>query len=115
MWEPSALSKSFPEVIPFSCKKGDLAPLAATVDRLFTDGTLNLSEDPVLFSARQYTTLAEVGKHLSLSLDAYAAGVPTDAASSDVEVALSYLSELTGKNVTEEIVQDIFSRFCVGK
>lgn len=115
VWAPSALSESFPEVIPFSCKKGDLAPLAATVDRLFTDGTLNLSEDPVLFSARQYTTLAEVGKHLSLSLDAYTAGVPTDAASSDVEVALSYLSELTGKNVTEEIVQDIFSRFCVGK
>lgn len=114
-WELSALSDRFSETIPFSCKAGDLARLTAIVDRLFTDGALNLSEDPVLFSARQYTTLAEVEKHLSLSLVAYEAGVPTDAASSDVEVALSYLSELTGKNVTEAVVQDIFSRFCVGK
>lgn len=114
-WDPSELSARFSHILPFSCKKSDLAPLAETVDRLFTDGALNLSEDPVLFSARQYTTLAEVKKHLALSLAAYDAGIPTDAASSDIEVALSYLSELTGKNVTEEVVQDIFSRFCVGK
>lgn len=114
-WDPSELSARFSHILPFSCKKSDLSPLAETVDRLFTDGALNLSEDPVLFSARQYTTLAEVKKHLALSLAAYDAGIPTDAASSDIEVALSYLSELTGKNVTEEVVQDIFSRFCVGK
>ena len=109
------LSARFPEAFPFPCKTGELTRLTETVDRLFTDGTLRLSEDPILFSARQYTTLAEVGRHLDLSLAAYRAGVPTDAASTDIEVALSYLSELTGKNVTEEIVQDIFSRFCVGK
>lgn len=114
-FDASALPDTFSEVIPFSCKSGDLTRLSETVDRLFTDGTLNLSEDPVLFSARQYTTLAEVERHLALSLSAYEAKVPTDAASSDIELALSYLSELTGKNVTEEVVQDIFSRFCVGK
>ncbi len=114
-FDPSVLSAHFPEAIPFSCKAGELTHLTETVDRLFTDGALRLSEDPILFSARQYTTLAEVGRHLDLSLAAYRAGIPTDAASTDIEVALSYLSELTGKNVTEEIVQDIFSRFCVGK
>ena len=33
----------------------------------------------------------------------------------DVEGAISALGELTGQNVREDIIQDIFSRFCVGK
>lgn len=109
------LSAHFSEVLPFSCRTGDYSALTKTVDRLFTDGTLTVGRDPVLFSARQFTTLSAVRDRISLALAAFRSGIPTDAASSDIEGALSLLTELTGKRVTDVIVEDIFSRFCVGK
>ena len=42
-------------------------------------------------------------------------GLPTDAASSDIEMALGAISEVDGRSVSEEVVARIFSRFCVGK
>lgn len=109
------LAERFQILLPFSCKNGDIAALTETVDRLFTDGALTPGRDPVLFSARQFTTLEKARKRLTLAIAAYRGGVPTDAASSDIEGALSFLTELTGKRVTDAVVQDIFSRFCVGK
>ena len=38
-----------------------------------------------------------------------------DAAVSDLELALSALSETDGRAVSEDVVSGIFSRFCVGK
>ena len=42
-------------------------------------------------------------------------GFSQDAASSDIERALGAISQLDGRAVSEEIVSDIFSKFCVGK
>ena len=33
----------------------------------------------------------------------------------DIEEAIDSLSLMTGKNVSEEVLENIFSRFCVGK
>ena len=43
------------------------------------------------------------------------AGVTPDAVLTDVEGALEALAELTGRAVREDVVERIFSRFCVGK
>ena len=43
------------------------------------------------------------------------AGIPEDAASSEIERALGALGEVDGRSVNEEIIKDIFTRFCVGK
>ena len=38
-----------------------------------------------------------------------------DTAASDLERAIAVICELDGKAVSENVVSDIFSRFCVGK
>ena len=43
------------------------------------------------------------------------AGLTPDAVLTDVEEALAALGELIGKTVREDLVDTIFSRFCVGK
>lgn len=43
------------------------------------------------------------------------AGADADAVLTDVEEAMTALGELTGKTVREDLVETIFSRFCVGK
>jgi tRNA modification GTPase len=46
---------------------------------------------------------------------ALSSGVPPDAALGELEIALGALGELTGKQVNEAILEQIFEKFCVGK
>ena len=54
------------------------------------------------------TKLASAGEPLKT-------GVTPDAVLSVAEAACSALGELTGRSVKDDIITDIFSRFCVGK
>jgi len=47
--------------------------------------------------------------------DALLCGVTLDAVGVCVDDAISALLELTGKRVTNEVCDEIFKRFCVGK
>ena len=41
--------------------------------------------------------------------------MPIDISSIYIRQALSDLGEITGKNVSEDIINDIFKNFCLGK
>ena len=94
---------------------GTVCALSETVNARFTDGKLNISRDAVIYSARQHSSLELALEYLDAACDALKLGVSQDAVSSDVEKAIGALGELDGRAVGEEIVGDIFSRFCVGK
>jgi tRNA modification GTPase len=47
--------------------------------------------------------------------EALTAGMTPDAVLSVTETACAALGELTGRSVKDDIITDIFSRFCVGK
>ncbi len=93
----------------------NLNEIERVVNALFTDEQLVVGEDAVLFSARQNASLARALEFVELAIGSLAAGFSQDAASSDIERALGAISELDGRAVSEEIVADIFSKFCVGK
>ena len=82
---------------------------------MFTDGEISLGEDAVVTTARQEATLLRARDFMDTALAAYGAGMAADAASSDLELAIGALSETDGRQVSEDIVADIFSKFCVGK
>ena len=110
-----ALGDGFTAVLPISAKIGDPLPLQETVERLFTDGTLVLGEDAILSSARQYATLCRTRDALIRAEEAISVGAPADMYLYDLTEALAALGEVDGRTVNEEIVAEIFSRFCVGK
>ena len=93
----------------------NLEAIAEMVNALFTDEKISIGEDAVIFSARQNAALARAEEFIAAAIESLAAGFAQDAASSDVERALGAISELDGRAVSEEIVSDIFSKFCVGK
>ena len=66
--------------------------------------------------AREAARLArEAAKALHSAADACARGEAVDLAVIDLQDALAALGRVTGDQVDEKLLDDIFSRFCVGK
>lgn len=69
----------------------------------------------LMCNVRQVAALRLVRDQLKHLLAQYALGAVDDALSIDLKGAILKLGEVTGDDVTEEVLDGIFSRFCVGK
>lgn len=100
-----------------STKKSDelYKKLSATVNRLMTDEKINVSDTAIVSSARQHAQLTRTQDYLELAISGLCDGFSQDAVSSDIERALGAISEHDSREVSEAVVSDIFSKFCVGK
>ncbi len=104
----------FETVLPISSITGaGMDALAPAVERLFAsdapcDGTL-------LTNVRHETAIRTARDSIDRTLDSLTSGATPDAILLDVEEALEAIAGLTGKTMREDITNDIFSRFCVGK
>lgn len=68
----------------------------------------------IVVGARQYAALSKAKEQLTDALRALD-GFSQDVAGLDMEQALATLEEVDGRTASEEIVNEIFSHFCVGK
>ncbi len=111
--EPSAFDK----VISVCAKDEEKTreQLAKIIDGLFTDEKLIAGEDAIVASARQNATLISLKEYVTSAIEAFEAAQFTDAAASEIELALGAISETDGKAVCEDVLNEIFSKFCVGK
>ena len=66
-------------------------------------------------SERELSILRRVLNHLEDIQKTISAGMEIDFISIDLRSALELLSELTGESVTEDVIDEIFSKFCIGK
>lgn len=78
--------------------------------------TANLDPDAaVLISERQRACAARASEAVKEAANALYNGCTLDAVGVCIDDALSALLELTGQRVTEEVTNEVFRRFCVGK
>ena len=67
-------------------------------------------------TAQRHIELAQsAANSLDSAVGAIEAGMPLDTAAIDIREALSNLSEITGENATEAVIDRVFEQFCVGK
>ncbi|HIZ56486.1 MAG TPA: tRNA uridine-5-carboxymethylaminomethyl(34) synthesis GTPase MnmE [Firmicutes bacterium] len=69
----------------------------------------------MLFNERQRSGAQQAVSALQEALDTLRAGMTLDAVTVSVESALESLMELTGEKVSDRVVDEVFSHFCVGK
>ena len=111
----NALSDAFDEVITLSAKEPSSRDIISeAINRLFNCGSIGSGENAIITNARQYAKVCEAltcVENAFSAIDAF--GV--DIAGTELEGAMGALGELDGRRVGIEIVDDIFSKFCVGK
>lgn len=72
-------------------------------------------EAPLLFNERQKLAVKKALDELKNALGALESGFTWDAVVISIDAAIDNLLELTGENLSEHIVNEVFSKFCVGK
>ncbi|MCX8019508.1 MAG: tRNA uridine-5-carboxymethylaminomethyl(34) synthesis GTPase MnmE [Chitinophagaceae bacterium] len=80
-----------------------------------TIGKENFAEDVVITNARHFSALEEILKSLKDVKAGLEKNLPTDLITIDIRRCLHYLGEITGSISTEDQLDFIFSRFCIGK
>ncbi len=109
------LKARFGRVVVLSAKDGEgLDALAAAVAAVTGVERLDGSQ-PVLATERQRQCALRCRECLDEATGALAAGLTLDAVTVSVSAAIDALLELTGGRATEAVVEQVFSRFCVGK
>jgi tRNA modification GTPase len=99
-----------------SAKTGEgLDDLRDALRAFLLEHRTDLTDDLVLTNARQHEAIVQGGRELRAAMDALDRQVPHEMVLLDLYGALSALDELTGEVVTEDILDRIFSTFCVGK
>lgn len=103
-------------VVTVSAATGDgMELLSKTVSELYGLGELTVGTDAVIWDAARRAELDSAAALLREAAYELESGAPEDAVCSSSELALAALRRTDGRGVSEEIVNGIFSRFCVGK
>jgi len=77
---------------------------------------LSASDSSVLVTnLRHYETLLTASKHLLNIRKNLSNFLPTDLLAEDLRAAISTLGEITGEISTDEVLGEIFGKFCIGK
>jgi len=106
---------TLPEIRAASAKTGNgIADLVNTSVRLLLGGKDQIRETS-LGTERQKNAVHTARSFLSNALRAAEEGFPMDAVSQDLEDALSSLGEITGEVTSADVLDTVFSGFCVGK
>ena len=82
---------------------------------LFFDGELQISSETVLSNLRHINALKEAKKDLLEVNESLNEKVFLDLIEVDLENVIAHISEITGAITTEDILDRVFSDFCIGK
>jgi tRNA modification GTPase len=120
-----AFAREFPELARDGAKQGYVHGSvrdSATVDavrsavaRIAWGGGIIDAGNALVANARQIDALTRASESLTHARSTIAAKQPIDLLSGDLSAAIAAYGEVTGETVTEEVLDAIFARFCVGK
>ena len=113
--EKARLEEAFPLVLDVSALTGaGLEALEDAIPKLL-GGEEPLPLGEILTNERQYAAVCRAAEAVDRAAEALRAGFTPDAVLTDTEDALAALGEVSGRSLREDLIEEVFSRFCVGK
>lgn len=96
-------------------EKNGINLLKETLKLMFFEGNLAFNDEIYITNIRQKTALWDAFSSLEKVIDSIEAGMPEDFYSIDLMDAYEALGRITGETMGEDLVNEIFSKFCMGK
>lgn len=75
----------------------------------------SLLDNTIVSNSRHYDSLTRAGESLDAVLTGLNTGISSDFIAMDIRQALHYLGEITGEISTDDLLGNIFGKFCIGK
>lgn len=109
------VKEDFP-IISFSTKEGiGIKKLQSVIQKMFFTGEIESNEEIFLINVRQKAAFQSALNSLSLVKSSIENQMPEDFYSIDLMSAYEELGTITGETVGDDLVNEIFSKFCMGK
>lgn len=103
-------------VLIFSSKEGEgLSSLEKTIQDVFFQGKVKYNDEIVVTNLRQKEALQAAERSLQEVLSSIERGMPEDFYSIDLMDAYTSLGKIIGEEVSDDLINEIFSKFCMGK
>ena len=104
------------QIIQTSTKEGTgVQELEEAIKQLFFQGEISFNDEIFAVNARQKDALLEAKSHLGLVLQSIEDDMPEDFYSIDLMNSYEMLGQVIGESVEDDLVEEIFSKFCMGK
>ncbi len=102
--------------VAVSARSGEgMSELKAALVAVVSGAAIDTSETVVIVNKRHLDALQQARASMQLALDGIRSGRSNEFIALDVREGISKLGEITGEVTTDDILDSIFSRFCIGK
>lgn len=114
--DTKTIENAFENTVQISAKNGEgTEKIAEIVKKLFNTDSINIESGLMLTNLRHYERVVKARELVNSALNTLTLGFTPDLASVDITEAASQISLITGRGVSDKIIDEIFSKFCVGK
>lgn len=104
------------KILRVSAKTGEgICELERTLAELAVAEITGISENPVMVNLRQIEALEKAKHFMEEATQALGNRVAPDLTAIDIHEALFWLDQITGRSASEDLMEKIFSEFCIGK
>ena len=101
--------------IRLSAKTGEGVDMLLSELQAAADASSAYQGEVIISNRRHYEALCQAGNALDSAICALLNGIPTDLLSEDIRLTIHHLGTITGEITSEDVLQNIFSHFCIGK
>lgn len=106
--------KQIDDVVSISAKNREIDALIQTIEKKY-EKEIHSAESDTLNNERQIGLARSARNAMQHAIDALEMGCELDLVTIDLQEAYYALKEITGKTCREDLLDEIFSRFCLGK
>ena len=103
-------------IIKISALNGEgIEKLYYCISEMFSLNEINLDNEVIVTNIRHKNLISKALENVRKAKDAVNDNMPVDIVAIFIKDVLEDLANITGEAVTEDIINEIFSRFCLGK
>lgn len=110
------IKKANKPVIKISAKtKQGIDELYEQILKMFKLNEIDINDGEVITNIRHKNQIRKATESLIQAKQGIESSLPVDVIAVSIKDILEELSEITGENVSEDIINNIFAKFCLGK